>query len=83
MKFGQGSVTLRAYMEASEAHAHAAAGAAGKPWLTIRVSDTGRGMSDDEARSCFNAYNHTAAASGGGACLMSVCVTLAARTRQC
>jgi signal transduction histidine kinase len=77
-----GTVTLRACLEAPDAHgtpvpsgasasaslaaSPSAAAAAPRPWLTVRVSDTGCGMTDEEARACFTAYHHSAASAGGG-----------------
>ncbi len=61
-------VHVHTAMEAPEAHAAASAApdSEDRPWLVVRVCDTGRGMAPEEAAACFEAGKAATAAAGGG-----------------
>jgi CheY-like chemotaxis protein len=66
---GSTPVSVRAWLEAPEAHAPQEAPRADEPplhWLSLRVSDGGHGMNADEAAACFKMHTHADAARGGG-----------------
>jgi len=60
-------VRVSAAMEPADAHPPAPApAAADRPWLVIRVTDGGRGMSAADAAACFTAGVASSAKQGGG-----------------
>ena len=67
VKFGMATgVSVTVHLEAPAAHAPNSPRFAGLHWLTIRVSDKGRGMSLAESEASFTIYQHVDQRSGGG-----------------